>query len=118
MHGVPTTRELAEAVREFLQGEVMPVADDRLRFRARVAANVLAQIERELALGSKRERDHQARRARLGVADDRMLALAIRDGSLDGRMQEVLAVLRASAVDKLLVSNPRHLEADDRPAES
>ena len=50
-HGVPTTAELVAAVREFLSDDVMPATEGRLQFHARVAANVLAQVERELALG-------------------------------------------------------------------
>ena len=45
-HGIPTLAELAEAVREFLEGDVMGQTEGRLRFHARVAANVVGQIER------------------------------------------------------------------------
>jgi hypothetical protein len=112
-HGVPTVGELAEAVREFLELEVMPAADDRLRFRARVAANAVAQIERELAQGVQLDEAHRARLAQLGVTDDGALARAIRDGSLDERMPEVLGLLRASAAGRVLVSNPRYLLPED-----
>ena len=112
-HGVPTTAELAQAVREFLEGEVMSATDGRLRFLARVAANVAAQIERELVLGPELAIAHAARLADLGFGDDHELCAAIRNGSLDDRMDDVRAAVRASVVDKLRVANPRHLRAED-----
>jgi aminoglycoside phosphotransferase (APT) family kinase protein len=50
-HGRPTVSELLEAVREFLAGQVMPATSGQLAFHARVAANVLAIVSRELELG-------------------------------------------------------------------
>ena len=112
--GVPTAAELADAAREFLEGDVMPVLDGRLLFLARVAANVIAQIERELELGPRRVRVHAERLARLGVSDDAELCRAIRDGSLDDRMDEVVTAARASVIEKLAISNPRYLTPQDR----
>jgi aminoglycoside phosphotransferase (APT) family kinase protein len=51
-YGRPTASELLEAVREYLVGGVMPGTDGQLSFHARVAANVLAIVARELELGS------------------------------------------------------------------
>jgi len=112
-HGVPTTAELAQAVREFLEREVMPAAHGRLRFLARVAANAVAQIERELVLGPEHARAHAQRLEALGVRDDHELCAAIRDGTLDDRIDEVLATVRADVIDKLRVANPRYLRPDD-----
>jgi hypothetical protein len=75
----------------------------------RVADNALKIAEREARLGAKHERDHQARLAALGVADDAELCAAIRDGSLDGRFKDVTAAVRDLTADKLTVANPRHL---------
>jgi aminoglycoside phosphotransferase (APT) family kinase protein len=50
-HGRPTASELLEAVREFLTGQVMPATGGQLAFHARVAANVLGIVARELELG-------------------------------------------------------------------
>jgi hypothetical protein len=53
-------------VRQFLEEEVIPVlADQRLRFRARIAANVLAIIEREDELGPQGESAELSRVRRL-----------------------------------------------------
>ncbi|HTZ94456.1 MAG TPA: phosphotransferase [Streptosporangiaceae bacterium] len=50
-HGRPTASELLEAVREYLMGSVLPGTAGQLAFHARVAANVLAMVARELELG-------------------------------------------------------------------
>ena len=113
-HGVPTTGELAQAVREFLEFEAMPALEGRLRFLARVSANVVAQIEREQELGPRHARAHAERLARLGLGDDAALSQAIRDGSLDDRMEEVVAATRAGVVEKLLIANPRYLRPEDQ----
>jgi aminoglycoside phosphotransferase (APT) family kinase protein len=49
LHGRPTARELLEAVRGFLADDVMVNTSGRLSFHARVAANMIAIVERELA---------------------------------------------------------------------
>jgi aminoglycoside phosphotransferase (APT) family kinase protein len=50
-HGRPTASELLEAVREYLLGSVMPATQGQLSFHARVAANALAIVAREIELG-------------------------------------------------------------------
>ena len=104
-HDVPTMAELVEAVREWIEHDVLTATDGRLKFHALVAAGMLATIERELALGPQQAIDHAAR---LGCTDDAELAARIRAGELDDRYPELLAVLRASVADKLAVANPRY----------
>ncbi len=50
-YGRPTASELLDAVRDFLTGSVMPATSGQLAFHARVAANVLGIVARELELG-------------------------------------------------------------------
>jgi hypothetical protein len=107
-HDRPTGPGLLYAVREFLTTDVA-VADPRLAFPARVAANALRIAEREALLAAGHARDHRARLAALGCADDAELCAAIRDGSLDHRFDDVIAAVRAMTVDKLAVANPAHL---------
>lgn len=111
--GVPTSAELAEAVREFLREEVVPATAGRVGFLARVAANVLAMLERELALGPDYAATHAARLQELGVRDDEELCAAIRAGRFDERLGELVALLRADAVEKLRIGNPRWLRTED-----
>lgn len=107
-HDVPTMAELVEAVREWIEHDVLTATDGRLKFHALVAAGMLATIERELVLGPQQAVDHAARLARLGCTDDAELAGRIRAGDLDERYAEVLDALRASVADKLAVANPRY----------
>jgi Domain of unknown function (DUF6285) len=112
-HDVPTAAQLVEAVREFLEGDVAAATEGRVRFHVRVAANVCAIVERELALGPAQAAAAGERLAALGVADDAALAAAIRAGDLDDRYAEVAAAVRQTVWDKLLVANPKYL---DNPA--
>jgi aminoglycoside phosphotransferase (APT) family kinase protein len=48
-YGRPTARELLDAVRELLTDKVVPGPDTAVAYEARVAANLLAIVERELA---------------------------------------------------------------------
>jgi aminoglycoside phosphotransferase (APT) family kinase protein len=72
-YGRPTASELLEAVREFLTGQVMPATSGQLAFHARVAANALAIVAREIELGPvPPEADlADAVAARLAVANPR-----------------------------------------------
>jgi aminoglycoside phosphotransferase (APT) family kinase protein len=79
-YGRPTARELLAAVRGFLEDEVVTREDRGLSYQARVSANVLGIVERELTQGAvDRAGDDWA-----------SLALAVRD--------------------RLAVNSPRHLE--------
>src|SRR5262249_1917586 len=113
-HGVPTNAELAEAVREFLEREVAPGAEGRLRFMTRVAITVMAMLGGEDALGPECARAHAAALAGLGIADDVELCRAIRDGLLDDRMDEVVAITREHAIARLRIANPRYLRGEDQ----
>jgi len=79
-YGRPTVSELVEAVREFLTDQVMPGTSGQLAFHARVAANVLAIVGRELELGqlaaesATGEGLADAVAARLAVANPRHFA--------------------------------------------
>jgi len=113
----PDAGELLEAVAGFLELDVAPLLDARLRFHARVAANVLRIVQRERDLGpAQRERQrtllagllgHDGEPAALWAA----LAAAIRAGRLDGRRAEVVAALREITAQKLAIANPGYTEA-------
>lgn len=112
LYGRPTAAELLEAVREWVEGDVREATSGRVAFHARVAANALAMLERQVALGPAHEAAHRARLESLGHPDDASLARAIRAGEEDHRLEEVRAVVAASVRSKLEVANPRWLEPD------
>lgn len=109
-HDAPTVAELVEAVREFLERDVLGATEGRVQFHTRVAINVLGMVQREIEAGPEPRARHDGRLAELGMADDAELAASIRSGALDDRYDEVKAAVWASVRDKLAVANPRYLE--------
>jgi hypothetical protein len=115
MQDRPTAVELLEAVREFLEHDVMPAVEGRVRFHNRVAVNALGMLERELRLGSDLDAAERARLAALLGHDADLPALTaelagrIRDGSLDDRRDDVIAAVRESVRAKLLIANPDYV---------
>jgi Domain of unknown function (DUF6285) len=93
----PTAQELAEAIAEFLGGEILPtLTDPRLRFRMLVAMNALSIVHRELAA--------------LPPDDDterRELVARIRAGDVP---PGTLARVQADVEARLRVASPRYLE--------
>ena len=94
----PTAAELAEAILEFLGGEILPtVTDQRLRFRTLVAMNALSIVYRELE--------------RLPPDDDaaqRGLAARIRAGDVPpGSLAEV----KRDVAERLRIASPRFLDS-------
>ena len=137
MQDRPTALELLAAVREFITRQVVPALEGGRQFHARVAANVLGIVERELQDGDEQLRAEWMRlrtlcvpdAAQEAVADDvppleppvlraavgalnAELAARIRQGDADrGPLRDaVLAHLRATVEDKLRIANPSYLE--------
>ena len=127
MQDRPTARELLEAVRRFLEDDVLPALDGPARFHARVAANVLAIVGRELedeeptliaewtrlatllGLPSDAPPDRLVA-LRTAVADlTEQLCARIRRGDADAPAfrAAVRAAVSASVAEKLAVANPR-----------
>lgn len=105
-HDEPDAATLLEAVREFLRSEVEPQTEGRLRYHLKVAANVLAIVERELEVGPEQAVRHGERLRRLGFDNDQALAQAIRSGALDSRLDEFEPELTQAVADKLAVARP------------
>jgi len=112
----PTASELLQAVREYLADEVVPATSGRISFHARVAANVVAMIERELALAPQLQEAQRRRLESLGLESEAGFAAAIRNGTFDDRWSEALAAARADADDRLRIANPSYLEAPVAPS--
>jgi len=129
MQDRPTATELITAARQHLETEVIPsLQDPGVRFRTRVAANVLAIVERELALAPAQLADELARLTTLlgtqpptppsagdpaaGVErETRRLWERVRVGDYDDgpRRQLLLDHLKQTAIEKLRIANPKYL---------
>jgi aminoglycoside phosphotransferase (APT) family kinase protein len=109
LYGRPTAAELLEAAQEFLLGPVSDATDGQVRFHAKVAANVLATVTRELQQRTAAEERARLGLDALGVKDLGELSVAIRTGHFDGRDAELYPFLWQTVHDRLAVANPRHL---------
>jgi hypothetical protein len=111
----PTASELVTAVREFLEHDVIAATDGRVKFHTRVAVNVLNIVARELDQADILAQHERQRAASLLGHDgdvenlERELATAIRSGTLDDRLDDVRAHVRATVREKLLIANPAYL---------
>lgn len=130
MQDRPSAAELLDAVRGFIESEVIPALEGRRKFHARVAANVLAIVGRELAaeeaqldaewrglseLLGDRERPRQSEEARQALRTlNEELCARIRAGEADaGPFRDaVLRHVRRTVRDKLAVVNPAMLAAE------
>jgi hypothetical protein len=107
-YGRPTAAELVAVVADFLDNDVRSSTEGEVNFHARVAANVLRIVERELLDGSPA--DVTETLANLGFADEAQLSAAIRAGELDDRPDDVLACLRTIVRRRLDVAHPGYAE--------
>ena len=110
----PTTAELVEAVREFLEHEVQSQLEGSTAFYARVAVNVLRIVERELDRGAALDAaEHERLEALLGFAGglgelNGRLVEAIRAGDLGVDTPGLVEHLRATVMGRVGIDNPRY----------
>lgn len=121
MQDPPSIQELLSAAREHLQIQVIPeIEDPGVRFRTRVAANVLAIAERELALDQEHSEEEYRRLAALLREDQADVSLEHLTQELSDRVaagefdeyparQELITHLMRTAIEKLRITNPRFL---------
>lgn len=109
----PKTEELAEAVAAWID-QIRPSLDPRNAFLARVAANALATIGRELTQGPAAEARAVARMAQvLGrqgsyVELNSELCARIRAGDLTVETPGLLAALQVMAKDQIAIDQPNY----------
>ena len=128
MQQPPTAAELLAIVGEVLADEVVPVLTGPVQHHARVAANLVAIVERELRLGGDAARRERVAIAALlgvdvgvdvGVDDDRAGDLAALRGRLAAELRRGMAdddtsnervwhMLMAVARDDLAIAKPGH----------
>ena len=119
----PTAAELLDAVRDFLERDILPALAADVRFQCRVAINVLATVRRELELGPAFEGGERDRlTALLGEADarssldalNRRLARKIREGAGDLDPTALGDHLRRTMREALQINNPQCID-DESP---
>jgi hypothetical protein len=129
MQDRPDARELLGAVKAFLEEQVVPALEGTRQFHARVAANVLAIVGRELADGDESLRTEWRRlrvllEAQPSAAPESgtvlagavrslndLLAARIRAGDADAGPwhARVLEHLRVTSEDRLAIANPKYM---------
>jgi hypothetical protein len=108
LYGRPTAAELVAAVAAFLENDVRAATEGQVGFHARVAANVLRTVERELLDTSAG--DVTDALAGLGYSDEAQLATAIRAGEMDDRAADLLPALRTLVQHRLAIAHPGYEE--------
>jgi aminoglycoside phosphotransferase (APT) family kinase protein len=108
LHGEPTVLQLIEAVRGYLERDVVPGVAGRVGFHGRVAANVLAMVERELATTPYDAARQELRLAEFGVSSRAELAAALRSGALSEATSGLVDALAEMTVSRLRVANPKY----------
>lgn len=108
----PTALEIVTVVREFLEHKVMPELKGHTAFHARVAANALGIVARELELGPKANAEEHARlKAILGIDGslldlNREFSQRIRDERVTLETPGVAEHLRLMTIDKVKIDQP------------
>jgi hypothetical protein len=115
----PRTEELAEAVARWIDA-IRPELGPREAFLARVAANVLGVVGRELTLGpaaqaAATERltvllDHGGDYAELNSE----LCRKLREGTMDAATPGLIAALKANVLDQLAIDQPNYKHEGSR----
>jgi hypothetical protein len=112
MREQPTAAELIDAVSEFISRDLAPTLTGRLAFHARVAANVLAIVRRELLQGPGADSADTGRLAALlGHAGDpaaltEELCERIASGTIAPDDPALIEHLWASTLDTLAIDQP------------
>ena len=110
----PSVLELVVAVRDFLEQKAMPELKGHTAFHARVAANALGIVARELEFGPKANAGEVERlEAMLGMkgsleALNRELCRRIRSGDIGMTTPGLGAHMRASTIDKVGIDQPTY----------
>jgi uncharacterized protein DUF6285 len=109
----PKPEELTEAVGRWIE-EIRPSLDPRNQFLARVAANALAAVTRELTVGDAAKAAAVQRLEPIlghgGTYEGLVWELCekLRSGELGVETAGVLAALRANTLDQLAIDQPTY----------
>jgi aminoglycoside phosphotransferase (APT) family kinase protein len=114
--GHPSAARLLEAVRGYLDDDVRVNTTGRTQFHSRVAANVVATVERELGLTPALHAANSETLRVLGISEvddqkaEKALAKAIKAGAYDNNLARVATALRPTITLRLAIANPKHFE--------
>jgi hypothetical protein len=110
----PAMPALAEALEEFMKAAVQPALQGKQAYEARIAANLLAIIKRELQQGEAsrdaEQRDLQELLGRQGTPAELNdeLCRNIRCAEMDYRDGRLMGFLRCSVMSRLAIDNPSY----------
>lgn len=110
----PSILELIDAVKNFLESRAMPELTGHTAFHARVAANALGIVARELELGPRAAAEEKARLAALlgrdGTLDElnRILCTKIREGLIGLDTPGLAQHLDRTSRDKVAIDQPNY----------
>lgn len=108
----PSIKELVDAVRAFIEDRAMPELKGHTAFHARVAANALGIVSRQLEFGETAASEEMTRLKALLGRDgtleelNRALCSAIRGGQIDLGMPTLKEHLEKSMRDKVAIDQP------------
>ncbi|HKQ13629.1 MAG TPA: DUF6285 domain-containing protein [Steroidobacteraceae bacterium] len=114
MQDPPTITELLEAAASFLREVAVPQLSGHASFHARVAANALDIVKRELELRPSAERDEHARLQALLHTDgslehlNALLSRRIAAGEIDLQTPGVAEHLWATTLAKVAIDQPTY----------
>jgi Domain of unknown function (DUF6285) len=112
---LPPATEMLATIRDYLETAILPELAGERWFNLKVACNMLAMVERELALGADASEAERERLVHLlgesGMLEEMnaRLGRAIREGALALDDTRLLAHLRRTTADALAINNPRWL---------
>jgi len=110
----PSVLELVKAVQSFIETKAMPELKGHTAFHARVAANALGIVARELELGPKAAEIERTQLAGLlgheGSIEDlnRELCNRIRTGKIDVESEALRQHLELTTLDKVSIDQPNY----------
>jgi hypothetical protein len=110
----PSMLELVKAVRDFVEQRAMPELKGHTAFHARVAANALSIVARELEFGAASAEGERGRLAGLLGHDgalidlNRELCEAIRDGKLGLETPGLVEHLEITTREKVEIDQPNY----------
>ena len=110
----PSMLELVDAVRAFIEQRAMPELKGHTAFHARVAANALGIVSRELSRAPKSNAEEKARLSQLLGQDgtleelNRMLCRLIREGAIGLETSGLKEHLDATTREKVAIDQPNY----------